>query len=333
MKAAAVGLLVIAWAGQSWAADANAPSTPAVQRDCLKLAPGAPAGPVYPQELYEAKVRGRIELVLEFPGPDAEPNIQSAATRTLSEPEWVLFEAAAKFARHYRFTCMKAGDAPVRVQRNFNFVPTDGRPVTWTVPPASPAGQVLPRNASHPCLVKGPDPKMVPRFGAASPHSDRVVITYEFKQFHEPPETQVLVPAADPHFTRAMLQHVGQYKVVCGMPNFRGVAMWELVNSADRERYALRDSKLVPFLAATRNARQKPVSFDLDRMGCPFDVRVQYWQPFLGNAVGEIGAPVPERRPFLEWLAGLQLELNDKLASRVAGDEFTLAVPCGKIDL
>lgn len=46
-----------------------------------------------------------------------------------------------------------------------------------------------------------------------------------------------------------------------------------------------------------------------------------------------VGKPVAARRPFLDWLEGLTLDLKPQQQALVLGDEFTLTVPCGTLDL
>jgi hypothetical protein len=60
---------------------------------------------------------------------------------------------------------------------------------------------------------------------------------------------------------------------------------------------------------------------------------VTYARPFDRNSVQELDASVPARRPLLEWLAGITLDLSPKQNRAVLGESMTLSVPCGKLDL
>ena len=334
MKALVVALLALAAAARCWAADPGLMPLPAANDGCVKRVPGAPERPEYPRDLYDAKVGGWVRLELEFTGPETEPRIRSLDPLRTDATRW-LVDAAERFAKSYRHTCMKAGDPPVRVRQDFDFAPNDGRKVAWTVPQFSADAPAGAREVLFNCVRQG-EPGSKPYFprlgGAARATSARVVVQLAFKQLHEPPEVMVLVPGSRVEFTESVLRHVREYRMTCGTPPLVGIQSFTF-NGPDEQRVGLSDAPLPKFLAGTRNALHRPVFFDLDRMGCPFEVRMRYWQPYFRNAVGEIGTPHPERRAFLDWLAGLQLDLNEPLASRVAGDELTISVPCGKIDL
>jgi hypothetical protein len=60
---------------------------------------------------------------------------------------------------------------------------------------------------------------------------------------------------------------------------------------------------------------------------------VQYLRPHLSNHVKELDSSRPERRPFLDWLSRVTLNLNEKTNTAVLGDTFTVHVPCGTLSL
>ena len=86
-------------------------------------------------------------------------------------------------------------------------------------------------------------------------------------------------------------------------------------------------------LRSIKGLDKATVYFDFGRMGCPFDLRVSFWQPLSGNRVGEVGVVHPERRHFIEWLQRQQLDLDSRSRNQVLGQSLTVSVPCGVLDL
>ncbi len=100
----------------------------------------------------------------------------------------------------------------------------------------------------------------------------------------------------------------------------------------DSERTLLRDMTLREFLGAAAEF-PKPVYFDLNQMGCPFDLRVAYMQPHEKNVVEELETANPARQAFIDWLSSLKLRVSDNQLSQIFGQSFNVSVPCGSVDL
>jgi hypothetical protein len=101
---------------------------------------------------------------------------------------------------------------------------------------------------------------------------------------------------------------------------------------AGNSRYLLRDTTLMTLLASAKSYA-KPAFFDLNKMSCPFELRIKYIQPWRKNYVAELNQSNPARAPLLNWLAGITLNLSEQQNLAVLGDQFNLEIPCGIIDL
>ncbi|MEJ6021413.1 hypothetical protein [Ramlibacter sp. PS4R-6] len=332
MKLAALALAVSALATvrPASAADALA-AAPQANIACVELLAEAPRSPAFPEEAYQAKLGATIRLEMEFVDARREPRVRVLPPLG-AEPPAVFGEAARAFVRHYRNTCMKDGDPPVRVRQEFVFVPNDGRKVVWTI--ASVLGEGRADSMVAGCvrhLAPGTLPAF-PRSAARDGKSGRVVIQAEFKALNEPPVVKVLAAGPRSDFAASATSFAEGYRLTCGEVPVIAVQRFNF-NLQGNAHYVLKDTNLQSFVAASRNAADKPVFFDLNSMGCPFEVRMEYWQPFFRNRVGEIGESRPERRALLDWLSGLKLNLKPSQEADFASEALTIAIPCGKIDL
>jgi hypothetical protein len=97
-------------------------------------------------------------------------------------------------------------------------------------------------------------------------------------------------------------------------------------------RAVLRDAPLADLLASATDLKT-PAFFDFDSMSCPFDLRLSYHRPFAENDVEQLDTAVAARRPLLEWLEGLTLDLGNTPSEKVFGNSLIVTVPCGKLDL
>lgn len=58
-----------------------------------------------------------------------------------------------------------------------------------------------------------------------------------------------------------------------------------------------------------------------------------YTQPLRRNEVRQIGSFNAARRPLLEWLAGIELDMPSTTLDSVYGDTAYFSIPCIKLDL
>ena len=117
-------------------------------------------------------------------------------------------------------------------------------------------------------------------------------------------------------------------------PSGPTTSSWTYIFVMEGDAYGFRPGlSLMAFLGSVRDIRQQRVEFDLSTMACPFEVELQYRQPYLPNLVGEVGQYNPSRQPFLSWLAAADLDLPGRALDSVYGDKLRLLVPCLNINL
>jgi len=97
-------------------------------------------------------------------------------------------------------------------------------------------------------------------------------------------------------------------------------------------RTLFNDMTLKQFTGIAKDVPRQ-ASFDLNSMACPFDVRVTYLQPYGRSTVAQLDKADPARAPLLDLLANVKLNLSEKQSLKVLGDQFTLSVPCGTVNL
>ncbi|ROZ64429.1 hypothetical protein [Ramlibacter sp. WS9] len=281
---------------------------------------------MYPEEAYKRKEGGTVNIEMEFATQDLAPKIKVHSGEASVE----LVSAVHEYALRLRLPCAKSHEPAVRLEQEFVFVPNDGRKVAWTIA-RSPSG--TPKIAH---CVQHLEPGSKPIYPSKAGREGRqgsVLANVLFTAVNEKPQVTFPDPSPYPELAEAVRRFAEDYRLTCwdGKPllafqqfNFR---------MDDGEKKLLKDISLLTFVRAARNATAMPVFFSLDGMGCPFDVRLRYWQPIYRNEVGEVGSEVPARRAFLDWLSTLVLDLPAKSQNAILGDTMTVSVPCGKIDL
>jgi hypothetical protein len=94
----------------------------------------------------------------------------------------------------------------------------------------------------------------------------------------------------------------------------------------------LRDLQLQTLIQGLKSPLP-PAYFDFTTMGCPFDLRLSYYRPHRRNVVGELENTNPARAAFMDWLSMVTLSLDSANNTAILGDQITVSVPCGKLDL
>lgn len=288
------------------------------------------AAPTYPPSMLERKDDGEVEVELEFGGPDSAP-----ALRVLTKSHVVgdVLDTVTLFARGLRAPCVRADGPPLRVRQGFVFSANDGRKVATTRARDVADEQ---RQQQLACLVQADGGKVgsipYPREAAVSGDEGKVLVELTFRAPDRPPEAKVLASGPSRVLRNTVTTHVATLRMPClSQPP---LAMMQLYwfKLDEGARTLIRDLSLVQFLQAARNV-PRGVFFDLNQMGCPFDLRVTYYQPHDTNAVRELDVSRSIRQPFLDWLSRLELNLPAARNTEVLGDTFTLSVPCTVIDL
>lgn len=298
---------------------------------CLTRVAGAPATPVYPPELFERKDSDVVRVVLEFRGPDQAPKVKLDG-----EYHFRSFrDAVEDFVAAYRVPCMAEGAPPVTLKQDFVFTPTDGRKV---MPPPVHDVNDDARAAQMKCIVHV-DKKTRPDAPFAGTNTFRreqeeenVAVRMIYLDANRPPE---LVFLTEPH-QRALRRTIERFAEGLRMPCLtRGqvevntLYKYVLQNSA---RTLLKDMTLVQMLAGGKDYA-RPAYFDFNTMSCPFDVRLRYLRPYMPNGVRELENSNPARKPLLEWMSKITLNVDDATNRKVLGSDINVTIPCGKLDL
>ena len=299
---------------------------PSAALSCLTT--GTSERPEYPEDSLRRKDGGTVKLELQFSGPDQAPRVtvldESASYDALTD-------ATLRHVAGFRIPCMAPGSPPVRLRQDYVFVPNDGRKVMSSRPVdlAQPA-----RGASLSCM-RHVDGESAPTYPEAARRDAVVGKVYAELRFTSPnmePDVRILAEGRRMGWlTSAVLSYAKGLRLPCltGEPeSFRILYTFKM----DGGRWTvLKDMTLKTFLSAVQQL--PPAYFDLNTMGCPFDLRITYMQPHRASTVGELDSVRPEREALMGWLSGLRLNLDDNANTSVLGDDFTLHVPCGILDL
>ena len=310
------------------AVQAQIMSSPTAAQRCLTPAVEARGTPIYPEAELLLRRGGRVSVEMEFTTPDKRPKV--LLLEATGGDDFV--DAVKDHVANFRVPCLEYADIPVRLRQEFVFVPNDGRKVTWTNPRDADSGRVEGRLA---CLrhMDGETAPQYPRVAQAFGRQGTVLLRLRFVGPDEAPKVTELYDGGYAALGAAVREFVQGYRLPClheGSIEASQAFEFEMRGGVKR---VLRDVSLQALLRQVKGIQEKHAYFDFTGMSCPFDVRLGLYQPFTLNAVGEIGAAEPARRPFLDWLAGLELDSPMKVLSTVYGTKMTVSVPCGKLDL
>ncbi len=299
---------------------------PSAAERCLTRVPGSAELPDYPADLLALKADGALDVTLTFDAPGDAPAVSfepSPRSRDLQP-------SVRQYVAAYRVPCLFNGEMAVLKQHYvFKY---DNQKVSWlkVSDPASEANSNLAR-----CLKLPTGQPRYPERASESGIQGRLTGLLHFRSADGDPEVEVL-GGSNTRLLRAPIKdwlkyarlpcHPGDGKVYSSRVTF----IYRMEGNAPT---SLRDATLSAFLPQVKGIRQMPVRFDFNKMACPFDVKLGYWQPHFANAVGEVGEPQIERVEFLRWLQTLTLDLPNDLPYDVLGDRMTLSVPCGVLDL
>jgi hypothetical protein len=297
---------------------------------CLSPSPDRATRLEYPPQSFASKAGGTVKVEMLFVAPDQPPELTVDDDNVVRE----LSDAVRAHVAQFRLPCLAPG-ASLRLKQEYVFTPNDGRKVIWSQPRGAAASGTAKTCVTH----LGPDAR--PRWpsglrntvGRTQSDSAAVLVQMTFTAADKPPEVVVIGRDPENLFAPSVVSWVSGYRMPCLQD--RPVVTRQLFRFRmdGGSTTVLRDVPLQTFLRHTKNASRLPVYFDFTSMGCPFDVRLNYQQPHGRNIVGEIEGSNPARRPFLDWLSGLVLDLRAREENAVLGDSMTISVPCGTLDL
>jgi hypothetical protein len=161
-----------------------------------------------------------------------------------------------------------------------------------------------------------------------------VLVRMTFTAVDAPPAVEILYSTGDRKLIQAVERAVSAYRLTCMPPGLdRIIARRHFVRYGIEAKVPQlkRELALVEVLRLAPGA--KGVRFDLNTMGCPFQVEFAPYRPYSYNAVREVGGMNPARREFLRWLQDLPLDLPPGFMRTAMGKTSVVFVPCTVLDL
>lgn len=294
---------------------------------CLTPPPGERGVPEYDPDLVRRKDGGRIKVELVFSAPD-EPPVVRVLNDNYHED---LANAVRRHVRRYRVPCLPPGGEPARLLFDFVFTPDDGRPV-YGLPPQD--ADEAARLETLKCLTRL-DARTAPEYPAQALRNDLqglYLVRLNFSSPTTPPEPTILFGPKHASLRAGLQEFIAGYRLPCmGAAPFSTIIEF-IFRIEGGERFVMRDMTLQRLLG-TAMRYTRPVTFDLNAMGCPFDVRMRIMQPYLANSVAQVGERRTEREPLLRWLSEMHFNISADSKLNVIGKPFTVSVPCGKVVL
>lgn len=309
---------------------------PSAALACLQVTDGQPKEPVYPFDQYKADAPGRVVATVTLSGgtPGGDIDIQS------SEGDPAFVEASRAFLRSLSAPCLKPGEK-ARLAYDFVFTP-DRREVIWSPPKDADA---VARKAMLACLrgTNGVlfdgdllDPTLAPPYPAAARRQDlqgRVRLVMSFHSPDREPDVEVIHRPAARVFAPPIRAWAADLRLPCHKGEPFKVSLVFVYRLDGMTAYGFRPLTLTGLLSVSKGIQQRRIELDTTTMGCPFRLKVAYYQPFRPNSVGEVGGSDPRRRPLLELLAALELDLDKQGLDSVFADTADVTVPCQRLNL
>lgn len=295
---------------------------------CLMRATGSAEKPEYPEDQLLRRQSAKIAIKLVFTRPDKAPDIE--LTNPNVDEDFA--DATKTYARGYRLPCLKEGAPAVTLTQEYFFDPNDGRRVMNSQLKDAADEE---RQKKLECVTRiDHETKMMYPFNAAQlKQSGKFLAELTFTDPDKAPEIKWLAESKGSSMKRAAEEFAAGYRLPCvGQEPIKATMIFTFILPDVTESTVFEDMSLKQFVVLSKDA-PRPAYFDLNTMACPFDVRIGYMRPYTENKVREIETTNPARKPLLEWLAKISLDLTPKQSLSVLGESFNLHIPCGKVDL
>ncbi|MDP2007125.1 MAG: hypothetical protein Q8K45_15715 [Rubrivivax sp.] len=285
--------------------------------------------PEYPFAPWKRGEGGRVWVELVFAGTELAPAVEVIE----SQGDDALVKAVKAHVATFRTPCAEAGDLPVRLRQEYVFLP-DKRKAVWTAP-ADEADAARRRVLKCMAANDGSKNPEYPVWARRDEVQGNLLARLRFTSPELPP--QVTAHAASRRMKNLAEDAVLPWTDKLRLPCMEGAAVdaiYTFIFRLEGARPAgFRQIGFLQFLRGAKNLEQPGAAFDTNAMGCPFEVRLQYLQPYFPNRLGQLGEPVPTRQALLDWLSTLELDLKPAQQDAVLGDTATLTVPCVKLNL
>ncbi len=263
-----------------------------------------------------------------FTGPTLEPEIKVIE----SQGDASLVKSVRLHVAALRVPCLRDDEIPLRLRQEYVFK-FEERKVDWTRPvDQADAG----RRQQLECMAANDGSKTpeYPDWARRIELEGNMLAKLHFTAPDQPP--QVTIYAASRQM-KDLARSVEDWTEKLRLPCMVGGPLVGVVPFSFRiqgsKPFGFKSIGFLQLLRLGKDLDKQDVSFDTRTMACPFDIELQYRQPYLPNSVAENGPPVAARRPLLEWMSALVLDLNTRQLDAVLGDQIALEVPCLKLQL
>lgn len=293
---------------------------------CITLTPGRADSIEYPQDLLARKDGGSVQVEMKFRRPDEEPQV-----KVLNDSAFAgLILAVKEHVSRFRVPCMGANDAPVTLRQDYVFDPNSHGKVMASQFQDEAYDE---RRSQLACLTHTTPGSVpyYPRFAQNEDQQGSYLVAMHFYAADQPPEIKWLATSRSATLKKALAEFLAGIRLPCLHGPIDAIQLYKFTLDGG-ERTLLKDMTLKTMVAAARSVPQ-PAYFDFSSMACPFQLRIDYYQPYRYNGVTELDTTSSARKPFLDWLKKVTLNLSDKENLNVLGEAFVLTVRCGKLDI
>ena len=295
---------------------------------CLTATDAKQSAPEYPFVEYKDGKPGRVLVELRFAGPALRPEVIVVD----SSGGDAFVDAVKNHARSLRVPCMAQNTEPVALRREYVFQPLGDKVDAGPVQDAGAARQ----QALLACIQnRSSGVPAYPWRALRQELQGRVIALLTFTSPDQPPDVQLLHRPSAADLTETVKPWVAGYRLPCFVPGqdqpLRTTT--HFVFRIEGGAYGFKPLTLQQFVGITTNLGLRPLIIDTTAMGCPFELRLEYRQPGLRNAVYNIGPYVAAREPLLEWLRGAALDLKPNALDSIYGDTADIAVPCARLNI
>lgn len=263
---------------------------------CLRHIGGADK-PVYPPEVLARKEGAALNLTMTFDSPDGAPQV-AFEPAFLGEVGLQLEQSVRDYAAGLRVPCLQPGKRAM-LRQTYAFVPYDTRSVY--VERVADADSER-RKAMLACITRragAPEPTYSTR-GRQKEEQGNVLLELTFHSHTEPPVSRVLAAPFQASIRGVALADAANLIMPCNDGNPIRMTRLYQFRLIDAKRVVMRDLSLRDLLASADNL-PTGVRFDTQVMGCPFDLRLTYWQPHAPNEVLQFE---PDARSGGRWSTG-----------------------------
>lgn len=294
---------------------------------CARVKAGSPLMPEYPFNEYKSGTPGRVQATVALPGGlfGNQVEIQSSEGGAAFEAE------VRRWLRTVEAPCLAPGETAV-LRYDFVFQP-DRREVAPSDPQDAQEAEhdKLLKCMKHVGEAKAPE---YPGFALRKQLQGRVMGYLSFGAADQPPQLEMLQRPSAEEFRGAIERWAAGLRLPChpggGPLKARVLFVFRIEGDG---AFGFKPMRVLDLLGVGKGVRERPLSIDTTQMGCPFDLRLTYLRPERPNLVGEVGQSDPRRRPLLELLRGLELDMRSHTLDAVYADTADVTVPCFRLNL